>query len=130
MKISKYLSDIGVKAEDLPWNTQGDRVEEWEKQREIYGFDDRDTWSLNYTIVFLLYPRLKMYREKAHEIIDLNFHTFNHRGKKLTQGECIDIILDRFEQYLSAMYSYDDPDVDVISEAWELFNLIFLYLWW
>ena len=40
-----------------------DRQERWKEQRELYGFDEREVWSLYSRIAVFIYPRLKMYRE-------------------------------------------------------------------
>jgi hypothetical protein len=63
--ISKYLSDIGIKEKDLPWywNPGDHREGQWLETIEEHGFDERDTWNLNYTLALLIYPRLKMYDE-------------------------------------------------------------------
>lgn len=71
--ISKYLSDIGIKKDSLSWNWKVKGISrniELAKERKIHGFDSRDTWELSETAVSLIYPRLKMYKEKAVEIQD------------------------------------------------------------
>ena len=64
----KYLQKLGINIKNTPWGWCEDkkhnqRKKEWKKQRKIYGFDSRETWSLNYTIAILVYERLSMYNE-------------------------------------------------------------------
>src|SRR5574344_831656 len=98
--ISKYLTDIGVKEKDIPcyWLPDDPRQEYWDQEKEQYGFDSRDTWSLDHTIALLIYPRLKMYNEI--NCIDTTFYTVEHNGEILTQQQCIDKILKVFERFI------------------------------
>ena len=95
----KYLDDIG---EDYSWVWEpegSERDELFEKEREIYGFDSRETWSLDYVFYMWLYERLKMYIEYAGEIVNLNFHKFVYKEKEYTQFELINMMIERLESY-------------------------------
>jgi hypothetical protein len=48
--------DAGISEDNLPWNwnPDDDRQKVWKEERKIYGFDERDTWSLDYTITLLI----------------------------------------------------------------------------
>lgn len=131
--ISKYLSDLGIKEENLPWHWYHDE-QKWVEQREVYGFDVRDTWCLGYTLILLIYPRLKMYKEYADKYIDTGFHKFDYKGETLTQQECIDKILEGLEYYLtSTLCLKDDEEEECIEkaiESLELLSVIFPVLWW
>ena len=63
----KYEKELGIKEKDLFWETDqmldDDRQEYWKEQRELYGFDEREIWSLYSRIATFVYPRLKMYRD-------------------------------------------------------------------
>jgi len=129
--ISKYLSDLGVKEEDLPWNwCSGDsREKQWKKQRDKYGFDERDTWGLDYTLILLIYPRLKMYNEI--NIIDTSFHKVEYEDKKYTYQECIDKILEGFEIYLTKnQLDLNKEEENKINDAVILLSKIWWLLWW
>jgi hypothetical protein len=129
--ISKYLSDLGVKEKDLPWNwNPGDgRHEFWSKQREEFGFDERDTWSLDYTLILLIYPRLKMYNEVNG--INTSYHQFEYKNNTYTQQECIDKIIEGFEIYLSkSEYKRTEEDWTKIEDARMLLAIISPALWW
>lgn len=132
--ISKYLSDIGIKEEDLPWhwNPNDDRQEFWKEMREEHGFDERDTWSLDYTIALLIYPRLKMYNEC--NCINTSFHKFEFEGQEYTQQECMDKILEGLEIYLTKKHygknKYTEEDYKKIQDSMSLLGVIWWSLWW
>lgn len=93
----KYLDDIGCTSRFDTWDL-GPNSEEREKgfkeQRDIYGFDERETWNLNETFLEFLYERVKMYVDIGGEMVNLNFHKFKFRGKEYTQLELLNIMLD------------------------------------
>jgi hypothetical protein len=123
----KYLTDIGWE----PWDAfeNDSREKDWEEERRIYGFDQRDTWNLNYTMYELLYERLKMYDEV--NIVDTSFYKFEYKGKTLTQQECIDRILECLEPILDGTYdSWDEEYAELSHEAMELYTLCHMALWW
>lgn len=77
----KYLNDLGIESTTTCiFNTSAkdkDRDKRFKKQRYEYGFDDRETWSLDYTLATWLYSHLKMYLEIGGEIVDLEFYKFD-----------------------------------------------------
>ena len=95
----KYLDDLGITNRLDTWNPDDSRQSQWEEQRKIYGFDERETWSLETAFYFWLYERLKMYLE--YSIVDLNFHKFEYKGKTYTQKQMIDMMIERLEEYLT-----------------------------
>lgn len=129
--ISKYLSDLGVKEKDLPWNWNEDdsRQEKWVSKREEYGFDERDTWSLDYTLTLLIYPRLKMYNEI--NCINTSNYKFKYKENEYTQQDCMDKILEGFEIYLGKdEFKRTDEDNQKIEDARMLLAIISPVLWW
>ena len=64
------VSDDGISSDDT-------RHEQWKNEREKFGFDGRDTWSLDFTMTEMLYERLQMYMVKADEIVNLSYHTYD-----------------------------------------------------
>lgn len=127
----RFLNEIGIKDDHIcaPSTTDDDngseRMELFIKEREEYGFDQRETWSLDFTAALWLYEHLKMYKEKAGEIVNLSFHRFNisevkvdqkiwetekisdiqdhvstGEEKEITQEEAIDLCCDYLEHYI------------------------------
>ena len=133
----KYLNDIGVKDESLPWNWQEDdkRQAQWKKERTEYGFDQRDTWSLDYTLSLLVYERLKMYKEIASKVIDLNHPMQVHEfeGKNVLLGDAIDRVILGFEAFITAREENWHPYEKITEEyykCWSLLAIIMPRLWW
>ena len=86
----KYYDDLADKKPDRTtclFNTDereqdsdgqdSDRQKRWDAQRSEYGFDDRETWSLDFTASTWLHSHLCMFKDIGGEIVDLNFHSFD-----------------------------------------------------
>lgn len=127
----KYLNDIGVNLEDTPqgWLPNDPRQEKWAKEREIYGFDERETWDLTYSFYLWLYERLSMYNEV--NCINTSFHKFEFKGEVLTQQQCIDRMLEGLKIALTIDY-YDQTEEQKkkVDDIVKLFALCFHTLWW
>lgn len=128
----KYLDDIG---EDYSWvwKPEGsERDETFERECEIYGFDSRETWSLDYVFYMWLYERLKMFVEYAGEIVNLNFHKFIYKEKEYTQLELINMMIERLEFYFKKGDSFDlsEEEYEFIKEIGEIWALVLPAMWW
>lgn len=133
---NKYLEDIGLRVEQITSNVCGDnddRKSRWDKQKELYGFDERETWALETTFIEWLYSHLKMYLDIGGEIIDLDFYKFEYKGEQYTQRECIKIILSACEKFLKT----EDPfwrdcnsTVQDMIDTIKLFADMFPAMWW
>lgn len=95
------VSDDGISSDDT-------RHEQWKNEREKFGFDGRDTWSLDFTMTEMLYERLQMYMVKADEIVNLSYHTYDFGGKTYTQREIILEMINDAETFLK--FEYDAID--------------------
>lgn len=135
----KYLDEIGYSGSKIClYNTEeredpkeSDRQERWDKEREEYGFDNRETWALDFTAATWLHDHLKMYIELGGEIVNLSFHTFTIpvlkeddvteepsgiseyavENKELTQEEAIKLCIRYLERYIL----YEKEDVSGLS---------------
>ena len=104
-----------------------------------YGFDERDTWSLDYTFYCWLYERLRMFLEVS--IIDLDAVTFLYKGETLTLQQCIDKMLEGLKIAITdnprfriietdadaQKLSKDEEKVEEIAEIWAL---VLQSMWW
>lgn len=126
----EILKKILPKNEKLPWelNSDDERKTFWEKQVSENGFDDRQIWSLNSTIIYLLYPRLLRYKEVAENEIDLSYHKIKIRRKTKTFGEWIAEILKIWEAWIKNETPF--YDVKSIKYSFEILKNIFDLLWW
>lgn len=125
----KYLEDIGynVNEDDV---APKERRDLWGKQSKEYGFDVRDTWNLDHTMLVLLYERLKMFNEV--NIIDTEYHTVSYQGKELTLQQVMDKMIKKAEQVLTNKDYYTDfKEVDTAEqEIWEMWSLSHKLFWW
>ncbi len=96
----------------------------WYRQRKKWGFDDRDTWSLDLSIAKFALPRLKRFKEVTigypgclksmkewHEILDKIIYAMEIRSDD--------------EKWNSA-----DTDQQKVEEGCKLFGEWFSALWW
>lgn len=125
-----YLDDIGVTERPDTWCIDDPRQERWKEQREIYGFDDRETWSLDFAFYCWLYERLKMYLEV--NFVDLTFHKFEYEGEELTQEECINRMLKGCEMYFKHEDSWNisEEEWKIISDVTKIWAIVWPAMWW
>lgn len=109
-----YLDELGVKPLGDADFGDDKRSSVWREQRKKYGFDSRATWSLNLHMTEMLYERILMYKEKASEIVNLEYHTFEFEGETFTQLEMIDLIIENAKVYLK----FEHDQVEELN-AWE-----------
>lgn len=128
----KYLDELGIPIDHYFTNFMGDddpREERWAKQREEYGFDDRETWNLDKIMIEWIYTRFKMYLEIGGEVVDLNFTEvlFPYKDKELTQKEAIEIVLDKAEEVL---INDLDSSLFYTDEIMLLLGRLMPAMWW
>lgn len=127
----KYLDDLGIKDRHDLWNPNDNRQSIWQRQRRDYGFDERETWSLDSTFYLWLYERLKMYLEYASKIVNLDFHEFVYKGEKYTQKQLIDMMIERLENYFANKYDTENQEESSrLDEVVEIWALVLPAMWW
>ena len=131
----KYIDELGIKYEDTPqgWNTdvEDSRLSEWRKQREEWGFDERETWNLAYAFELWLYERLRVYDET--NIVDTHskLHQFEYKGEVLSFQDCIDRMLEGLKIKLTDDSWWKDEDKkEQVEDILPLFVLCYNCLWW
>lgn len=122
----KYLDNINVKLENTPYGyCEGTgRDTFWKKQREEYGFDERETWSLDYTFVYWLYERISMYNEI--NIVDTKNVIINSK----TMQDNIDELLSYCKEIISNKKLSIVEQDELFDKILTIFNGIIKYLWW
>ena len=111
----KYLDDLPFTNRPDLWNSNDGRQDEWKQQRDTYGFDEREIWSMDLTFFCWLYERLKFYKE--HASFDLNYHQIDYKGVIYTQGKLIDEMIKLLENYFNEPSKYD-REVDEVAFMW------------
>ncbi|MEI6296247.1 MAG: hypothetical protein WCO84_01195 [bacterium] len=124
------MKDIKNKNEKIHyyWNKGDSRNPQWAKERKRYGFDERETWSLDHTFFIWLYERLQMYVECAN--YDMTQHVITIGDKTENLQTWISILLNDLRKTLN-----DEVDADFFDKSFEqnivnIFKEIILYLWW
>lgn len=108
MQMDHGLEEIGVETKDMFWDDSicdilinDKRQSKWKEQREAYGFDEREIWSLDTRIAIFLYPRILFYKEHVSSDFIEPCATASQWNKIL------DIILFSFGEY--ANYFKNEP---------------------
>jgi hypothetical protein len=136
-KLEYGLKELGITDKNLHWYkdkyywkrkdlTEEEKAEEkqaFKKQKEKYGFDERECWNLDITLAAYIYPRLKVFKEMNHI----------SRPFSLKDGDEWEQIIDKmlwsFEQIIQGyakmleITHYDDSKKDS-KEIDEYFNKI------
>lgn len=125
----KYLEEI-IDIKDTPygWAENTGRDEMWKEQRDKYGFDERETWSLDSAFIYWLYERLRMFDEV--NCINTDFHTFDINDKKLTQQECIDEMIVKCKDYITYQGVDDNYSYNLKNEILDIWKECIHSMWW
>lgn len=126
----KYLDDIGVTNRPDLWNEEDKRQEKWTEERNTYGFDERETWALDFTFYCWLYERLKMYLDV--NIIDLTFHKFEYEDETLTQEECINRMIKGCEVYFEedGRWPISEENQKAMDDVAKIWAIVLPAMWW
>lgn len=140
--MNKYLDEIGYKPF---WENPEEDGPKFEKEREEYGFDQRETWELDETFAAWAYARLRMLMDKA-TFIDwdseesmIDIPTADDRWKidyiftmKVTLKDAIDLMLELFEFFLLNKYDIEKEDLAFkhLYYAAAIWGVVLPALWW
>ena len=130
MQKCKYLDDLGLKQEKYGTNFVPDddtRATRWAEQKETYGFDDRETWTLDWLFIEWIYTRVMMFTEVNN--IDTTFHKISYKDKEITQEEGINKLLDLCKQCL-LKGDEDDEYFDNLREICDIWKELLPHMWW
>lgn len=137
MQRNKYLDDIGIPIDEYGTNFKYDKRSDelYKAQRNLYGFDERETWSLDNLFGQWLYSHLMMYLEKANEFVNLDYHMFNFKGKEYTQREAIEFIIEKVKvRLITDEYEIELNEYNRILEEYQdairLWAEILPAMWW
>jgi len=134
-----YLDDLGPDYEpsttwtNAPDGKEDERQRRWNAQQRRYGFDSRQTWSLDTAMVELLYERLQAYLPLADEYINLDFHKISFEGEELTQKEAIEKLIGYCRERLAPDVYSENKDYQgekAAEKLWNLWAVLHPYMWW
>ena len=125
----KYLNDILPKGKppyDFHYYDEV-RNQKWRKEIEEYGFDERETWNLDFTFFCWLYERLKKYKEVSFADLTRKIVKVNNEEKNLE--EWIDIMINNAEA-LILLDMYSEENIKLAEFTIEIFKQTIFYLSW
>ena len=125
----KYLNDILPKGK-TPYDFHYDdevRNQKWRKEVEEYGFDERETWNLDFTFFCWLYERLRKYKEVSFADLTRKIVKVNNEEKNL--DEWLDIMINNAEA-LILLDMYSEENIKLAEFTIEIFKQTIFYLWW
>lgn len=156
MQRNKYLDDLNIPIEKYGTNFVPDndsRYKTWNEEKALYGFDSRETWNLDQIMIEWLYSHLMMYKEKASQVINLNYYKFDipvlHMNNKNEQDsnptwyitqieehtelEAIELCVKYFKYYLvnkDLNLACEERSTEKVRCALKILAEIFPALWW
>lgn len=100
-------------------------------QLDYAPFDGRDTYNLDFTIVCWLYERFRFFQEES--CIDLDYHKFDIDGEELTQGQCIQRMIDDCKIIMLGDIWNDEEGKKMTVAKDDLFKVlskVYWAMWW
>ena len=123
----KYLENILPKGKS-PYDFYYDdevRNQKWEKEREQYGFDEREMWLLDFTFFCWLHERLKKCKEINHTDLTSKIIKVNNEEKNLE--EWINLMISNSKDLILANI-YSEENVKLAEFTIEIFKKTIFYL--
>lgn len=96
-------------------------------------FDERDTFSMDHTLIAWLYERLRYFQDEASDVINFEFYKFEIDNEELTQLQCIDRMVEDCAVILkSDIWSNEDYDkINVAKDdLFKVLSKIYWFMWW
>lgn len=94
----------------------------------------QECWNLDYELVKWLNEHLKIYKDDASKIIDLEFYKFKYKKVELTTFDVLNRLID-LTDYL--LMNYDIAPIEETeaiekakNEMYDLLKLVHWHLWW
>lgn len=80
---------------------------------DVYGFDTRQVWNVDSTMLALLYQHLVVFYEKADEIVDLDYHHIDTgEDTQPTVREVIEEMISLAHAKLSGQWEKEQEEID------------------
>ena len=127
----KYLDQANIPNESRPdkWGKGIVRDKKWKKQREKYGFDERDTYSMDTTFYCWLLEHLMMYNEVNN--LDLDKCPVKYNEQELTLQECINRMIDGCRIALTnSNYEFDSELKSKVDDVVNIWAVTIHAIWW
>ena len=123
----KYLENILPKGK-TPYDFYYDdeiRNQKWKKEREQYGFDEREMWLLDFTFFCWLYEHLRKYREVSP--VDLTSKIIKVNNEEKNLEEWVNLMISNSKDLILANI-YSEENVKLAEFTIEIFKKTIFYL--
>lgn len=92
----------------------------------------KECWNLDYALIRWINEHLKVYKEDANKIVNLEFYSFMYKGKEYTQLEILDRLIEITDYLLDADCFFGEGEKINKSkdEMYDLLKLVHWTLWW
>lgn len=100
-------------------------------EEDYHDFDERDTFSMDYTLIAWIYECLRFFKEETP--IDLTYHIFNIDDEELTQIQCIDGMIEDCKIVLLNNGTFGSQFAKVDAAKDDLFKVlskVYWAMWW
>lgn len=121
LKNRKYLNRLGTNGVNLNNFDEDLRTDEWINQQLTYGFDERQVWALNQTMVELLYERVKYFVE--YSPVDLEQTTIKIKNKEQSLEQWLEELTTLCEQYVQTPSKGSN-------ELWTIWKHVAPHMYW
>lgn len=128
MNKHKYLRELFPESLPFPYS-----------EEDYPDFDDRDTFSMDHTLVMWLYERLRFFQEEVSNDIDMTekLYMFGKEvlidGKDVTMQECVDRMVEDCKLIVLALNSIPEDWVVAETAKNDLFKVlskVYWAMWW
>lgn len=102
-------------------------------EEDYHDFDERDTYSMDYTLAAWLYECLRYFQERASKVINLDFHKFDIDNETLTQSQCIERMIEDCKVILlnDKAFSSEFDKVDAAKDdLFKVLSKVYWAMWW
>lgn len=103
-------------------------------EEDYHEFDERDTFSLDSTIIMWLYERLRYFQDHVANIVvmdDPTWRTFEVDGEQLTQLQCINRMVEDCKIILLGDEFDDHEKMDAaMRDLFKIFSEVYWAMWW
>lgn len=133
-----FLAKAGKKTIIESLEKKDKRHKVWAMERDFYGFDATETWSLDDTFLMMIYERLKLFLQQTSGIVDLSYHRIEVESEGKGLDEWIREILTLIRRIWTFDSISEDKDPDYTEEqsikdeekVYIILSRISRYLWW
>lgn len=138
----KFLDRANIPNESRPdkWYSNTGQDKKWKRQRKKYGFDERDTYSMDTTFYCWLLERLMMYKEISYVDLDgfpikyeesMGKTQISYNDQELTLGECIDRMIEGCCIALTdSDYGFDSELKAKVDDVVKIWAVTIHDIWW